>query len=106
MKISLNNTTKTYSNSVNNSKRDSGVSSPQVNTRNFDAVTIQSDPVQIAEKKFLSSVTSALSAEVRQPTSSEKIENLKDQVTNDTYQIDTEEIASSILLSGKENSHA
>lgn len=100
MKISLNNTSNPYTNPSNVAKRDSSTANVQNNSRNFDAVTIQSDPTQVAERKFAGSLSASLSSEVRQPTAPEKIDSLKNQVEQGTYPIDAGEIASKILLLG------
>jgi anti-sigma28 factor (negative regulator of flagellin synthesis) len=106
MKISLNNSTNHYTNLSNVPKPQMNTSGIQNNSNNFDAITIQSNPTKIAENKFATTISTRLSSEIRQPATSKKIDMLKSQVENGTYQINPKEIASKMLLLGKEHLYA
>lgn len=64
----------------------------------FDAISIQSDPRQIAEKTFAASISKQIAAEVRTPVSEDRLDALKNQISSNNYQIDASAIASRILL--------
>ncbi|MEF9941572.1 MAG: flagellar biosynthesis anti-sigma factor FlgM [Lachnospiraceae bacterium] len=102
MKVTLNNATNFYANTANQAKRNP-VGSTKSGASSFDSIMIQSDSVQIAEKQFSSSLSATLSTEIKQPTSSNKIDVLSEQVANGTYQVDANKIANKMYLMGRED---
>ena len=99
MKISTNN------NVMNNftdlrihTKENSTPSVVSNDEHNFDAIIIKSDPRQIEEHTFAKSLTRQLSSEIKNMASADKIHNLQNQVTSNTYQVDAHAIAARMLL--------
>lgn len=68
------------------------------NAKMFDAISIQSDPRQIAEKTFAASVAKTIASEVRVPASEDKVAQLKNQVASHAYQVDASAVAARMLL--------
>ena len=99
MKISNQKGTNSMIPSTNLQKQDITRPVNNTNGRNFDAITIKTDPNILENQKFIEKVTKSLSVEVKQPTSEEKIQALKESVQSGNYKIDIEAIASKILLS-------
>lgn len=107
MKVTFNGSSNPYERlSSNIQKTSSDTPSTQESSRNFDELTIKSDPEKIAEKKFSDSVSSVLSSEIRKPTDESKIEALKNQVADGSYQVDPDQIAGKILLTGEDSENA
>lgn len=99
MKISLNNISNYRPELPPVNKATAKAANTEKDNRNYDAIIIQSDSRQIAEKTFSSSLARAVSGEIRNAQASEeKIQNIKNQINNGTYQIPYEQIASRILL--------
>lgn len=73
-------------------------SSRSQNTRNFDGITIHANITASPEKTFQDHLSQKLSMEVRQPVSSQKLEDIKNQIQSGTYEIDVNAIADKILL--------
>ncbi len=99
MKISTNN------NVINNftdmrihTKENSTPSVVSNDEHNFDAIIIKSDPRQIEEHTFAKSLTRQLSSEIKNMASADKIHNLQNQVTSNTYHVDANAIAARMLL--------
>ncbi len=65
---------------------------------NFDAVIIKSDPRQIEERTFAKDVSQRLSSEIKGTASADKIHNLQEQITSNTYHVDAHAIAARMLL--------
>ena len=100
MKISLNNITTYHTEFPPVAKATAkNTNTEKAGRSNYDAIIIQSDSRQIAEKTFSSSLAQAVSGEVRSTTTSEeKIQNLKDQIQNGTYTVDFNRVASRMLF--------
>ncbi len=99
MKISLNNISNYHTELPPVAKAAAKTTNTEKANRNYDAIIIQSDSRQIAEKTFSSSLAQAVSGEVRSTTTSEeKIQNLKDQIQNGTYTVDFNRVASRMLF--------
>lgn len=98
MKISNNNLLTTYKELNPRSNSWSDFASAKSGEKKFDAVSIRSTPRQIAEKTFVASVSRELSAQVAVTASEDKLQQLKEQISSHTYQIDTSAIASKMLL--------
>ena len=93
MKISLNNIT-TY-----HTEFPPVANTEEAGRSNYDAIIIQSDSRQIAEKTFSSSLAQAVSGEVQNTqTPEQKIQDIKEQVHNGTYQVQFDKIASRMLF--------
>ncbi|MCI8835518.1 MAG: flagellar biosynthesis anti-sigma factor FlgM [Ruminococcus sp.] len=98
MKITTNNLIKNYPDLRIHTKENYAPSATQTDGHSFDALIIQSDRRQIEEHTFAESVSRQLSSEAANTASPEKIQNLKNQIAEHTYQIDAQAIASRILL--------
>lgn len=99
MKISLNNISNYRPELPPVSKATAKAMNTEKDNRNYDAIIIQSDSRQIAEKTFSSSLARAVSGEVRSTQASEeKVQNIKNQIANGTYRIQFEQIASRMLF--------
>ncbi len=100
MKITIDNNVRRYDNmsykaTIRN--KDTGIAAAE---RDRDHVIIDSSASRIKEKQIMAEAAGSVICEVRTPTSQEKIENLKRQVAEGTYQPDAERIAACILLEG------
>jgi len=67
--------------------------------RNFDELVIHSRPAQVTDESFAKDVSTEVSAEVKAASSDEKLESLKTQIEEGTYQIDVDAIVKKMLLS-------
>lgn len=72
-------------------------------TRNFDEITIHSAVVNpsdsaSAETVFADALSKRLLLELRKPTSTQKIEELQQQIEQGTYEVDINRIADRIML--------
>lgn len=107
MKISLNNISNYHTELPPVAKAAAKTTNTEKANRNYDAIIIQSDSRQIAEKTFSSSLAQAVSGEVRNAeTSEEKVQNIKNQIKNGTYAIQFDQIASRMLLHWGDDIHA
>lgn len=108
MKISLNNISKYHTELPPVAKATAkNMNTEKAGRSNYDAIIIQSDSRQIAEKTFSSSLAQAVSGEVHNTqTSEEKIQDIKDQIKNGTYRIQFDQIASRMLLRWGDDIHA
>lgn len=100
MKISLNNITAYHTEFPPVAKTTAkNTNTEKAGRSNYDAIIIQSDSRQIAEKTFSSSLTQAVSGEVQNTQNPEqKIQDIKEQIQNGTYQIQFDKIASRMLF--------
>lgn len=99
MKVSnTNNLTADYS-SYNIHTRGFSDAGPEKNrVKMFDAISIESNPREVAEKTFAASVAKAVAMEVRVPVSDEKLEQLKSQIASRSYAADPSAIAARMML--------
>ena len=67
-------------------------------TKNFDEIIIQSRSASVSEDKFFNDVTTNMSKELRTPPSTDKLDELKQQIAEGTYQIGINEIVKKIFL--------
>lgn len=102
MKISTNNNINKYTNLHLHTKEHSSDPAVSNMTHNFDALTIQSNPRQIEERTFAGAVAKKISSEISRPVSDEKLQTLKSQIADGTYQTDSRAIAFRMLLIGEE----
>ena len=98
MKISTNNIMNNYTDVRLHPKENSAHSSISNDGHSFDAIIIQTDPRQIEEHTLAESISRQLSSEIENIASAEKIDDLKNQISAHTYQVDAQAIASRILL--------
>lgn len=98
MKISNNNILKTYTDLHSHTKGKTGTYKTLDSEHNFDAITIQSNPRDIAEHTFSSALAKKLSSDVAPPVSQEYLQDLRKQVSTRSYQPDPIAIAPKILL--------
>lgn len=98
MKITTNNVIKSYPDLRIHTKENPAPSAASSDGHSFDALIIQSNPRQIEEHTFAESVSRQLSSGMNETVSAEKVQDLKNQVAEGTYQVDAYAIASRILL--------
>lgn len=101
MKITTtNNIMKNYTDLRLHTTKDNSAPSvtPSGDGHSFDALIIQSNPRQIEEHTFAKSVSRQISSDMNYTASAEKIQNLKDQISRHTYQVDAYAIASRMLI--------
>ncbi len=99
MKITTNNIIKNYSDLRVHTRENTSSHGVSGDKHNFDAITIRSNPRQIEETTFADAISRELSSEISSKSiSEERLNSLKAQVQNHTYQIDAHAIASKILL--------
>ncbi len=98
MKITTNNVINNFTDRRIHTKENSAPSVISNDGHNFDAVIIKSDPRQIEEHTFAKAVAQRLSSEVKNTASSDKIQNLQNQVAANEYHVDAHAIAARMLL--------
>lgn len=99
MKISnANNLTTDYTSLSIRTKGLSSSSLPKNEEKFFDAVSIQSEPREIAEKTFAAAISNKLLSEVRVPVSENRLAELKEKISSHNYSVDASAIASRMLL--------
>lgn len=99
MKVSnTNNLTAGYNSYNIHTRGTSGSHYEKSSVKMFDAISIESDPREVAEKTFAASVGKQISMEVRVPVSEERIEQLKEQIASHSYVVDPSAIAARMLL--------
>ena len=97
MKISnANNLTPGYAGLSIRTKGLSSSSLPKNDEKSFDAISIQSEPRQIAERTFAAAISKELASDVRIPDAI--LNELKEQISSHTYKIDASAIASRMIL--------
>ncbi|MEG0108611.1 MAG: flagellar biosynthesis anti-sigma factor FlgM [Lachnospiraceae bacterium] len=107
MKISLNNINHYQKNQINPRRHSLESSIVPKDSKNFDAIIIQSDSRKIEERKFTESLTRQVSAEVHNASASaDRIDQLKAQVADGSYPMDADLIASKMLLLKGDYVHA
>jgi flagellar biosynthesis anti-sigma factor FlgM len=65
--------------------------------RSFDELVISSRPASVTDESFAKDVSTEVSAEVKASSSDEKLQSLKAQIEEGTYQIDFDAIARKML---------
>lgn len=65
--------------------------------RSFDELVISSRPAPVSDESFAADVSKQVSAEAKATSSDEKLESLKAQIEEGTYQIDLGAIARKML---------
>lgn len=104
MKISNTNNLAASYRDISLHTKDSPGSYTQVSDgKSFDAVSIQSTPRQITEKKFASSLAGEIVSQVSRPVSPERLEQLKDQIASGSYRVNASAVASGMLLIQEES---
>lgn len=98
MKIFTNNIFKNYTDLPLHTKEHTPENVALNVNHKFDVITIQSDRRQIEERTFAEKLSKELMSDVKQTASDEKVADLQNQIALGTYQVDTNAIASKILL--------
>lgn len=100
MKITNNNIIKNYTDlRIHTQKENSAPSvTPSSSGHSFDALIIQSNPRQIEEHTFAKNVARQISSDMNYTASAEKIQDLKNQISEHMYHIDAHAIASRMLM--------
>lgn len=98
MKISTNNIFKNYTGLPIHTKEHFTEKASSNKDHKFDVITIQSNRRQIEERAFAESVSKELISNLDNTASEEKLQNLQNQIALGTYRIDSQAIASKILL--------
>ena len=65
---------------------------------NYDEISIHSASVEELDSDFASQLKTALMKEIKQPSSQETLDNLKQRIENGLYQVDSNKVAERILL--------
>lgn len=97
MSISINNMLAAYQSKAAVSKSESRTSGMTSVVPNYDAVTINTSP-QKEESRFAGQLAKAISEQVRKPASPQRLEQLSQQIADDTYPVSPQEIAARILM--------
>lgn len=99
MKITSNKFPGLYSLTQNDIAKNSSIqSSKKKIVKSFDELIINSSAAAISEDKFSKDVSNRILKEINTPASSNKIESLKAEIENGTYQIMPEEIVRKMML--------
>lgn len=69
-------------------------------SKNFDEISISRSSVN-PEEAFAKDLASKLSTEVRTPTSTRTLEELRSQIENNTYQPDLDEVVKRLMMSSE-----
>lgn len=99
MKIQLNQ----FFNLQSNTKKQTQTASSKNSTselhqkRSFDELVISSRPTPVTDETFVADVSKQVSAEAKATSSDEKLESLKAQIEEGTYQIDLGAVARKML---------
>ncbi|SET93379.1 flagellar biosynthesis anti-sigma factor FlgM [Lacrimispora sphenoides] len=96
MRISQNYYGTLYNTSMIRQSQD--ITTSESGKNNYDEITIRSAPKEEMDSKFISSLKNALMKEVKQTTSEEKLNLLRQKIEDGTYQVDANKIAERILL--------
>lgn len=97
MSIIINGITSSYQSKLALSKSESRTASAIGGAPNYDALTINTSP-QKEESRFASRLAQKISEQVKVTASTDRIEQLRQQVADDTYSISPQEIVSRILM--------
>lgn len=81
-----------------NSSKNENVTKSVCQKRNFDELIIHSRPASVTEESFAADLSTKVSSEVKTASSDEKLDSLKAQIENGTYQIDLDAIVKKMLL--------
>ena len=99
MRISSNYFNTLYNTSMIRQNQDqSGINASESSKNNYDEITITSASLEAMDSKFAAALKNLLAKEVKQPSSEEKLDSLKQRINDGTYQVDANKIAERILL--------
>lgn len=79
-------------------RQNQDITTSESGKNNYDEITIRSAPQEEMDSKFISSLKNALMKEVKQTTSEEKLNRLRQKIEDGTYQVDANKIAERILI--------
>jgi negative regulator of flagellin synthesis FlgM len=106
MRISKNYFNTLYNTSMVRQNQDqSGTNASESVKNNYDAITIRSASLEALDSKFAATLKDTLMKEIKQPAPEEKLDLLKQRISNGTYQVDANKIAERILLYKGANFH-
>lgn len=98
MRISSNYYSTLYNTSMMNKSQDqSGISNLGSSRNDYDEITIHSSYQEDEDSNFISNLKAAVVKEVKQPTSENKLDTLKQKIQEGSYQVDANKIAERIL---------
>lgn len=97
MKITSNSISNRYKNTGKVIKSNFAQMAQTKISKNFDKITISSN-TSISEDKFAHELASRISKEVKTATPSYKMEDIKSQIEEGTYQIGLDEVVKKIML--------
>ncbi|EXG83348.1 negative regulator of flagellin synthesis (anti-sigma28 factor) [Clostridium sp. ASBs410] len=99
MRISPNFFNTLYNTSMARQNQDqSGINASESTKNNYDEITIRSASLEAMDSKFAATLKDTLMKELKQPSSQEKLDSLKQRIGDGTYQVDANKIAERILL--------
>lgn len=99
MRILTNYISTLYNTSMIRQNQDlSGTTTSSNDKNNYDEITIRSVSQDKTETRFISAVKNRLMKEIMSPTPEEKLDLLKNQMENGTYQVNPGKISDKILL--------
>lgn len=96
--IDSNNLSNHYINKLAQTAQESRAVQNEKGDRNFDEIFITANSRQIEEKKITENLAQKTMHEIQMTTPPEKIEALKKAVSEGTYEVDADAVASRILL--------
>lgn len=106
MRISSNYFNTLYNTSMIRQNQDpSGINASESSKNNYDEITIRSASSEALDSKFAAALKNMLMKEVKQPLSEEKLDSLKQKISDGTYQVDANKIAERILAYKGEDFH-
>jgi negative regulator of flagellin synthesis FlgM len=74
------------------------VNASESSKNKYDEITIRSASPEEIDSKFASTLKNLMVKEIKQPTSEEKLDLLKQRIEDGTYQVNANKIAEKILL--------
>ncbi|GLC80485.1 flagellar biosynthesis anti-sigma factor FlgM [Lacrimispora brassicae] len=99
MRISSNFFNTLYNTSMIRQNQDqTGTNASESVKNKYDEITIRSTSLEAMDSKFAAEIKNLLMKEVKQPSSGEKLDSLKQRIDDGTYQVDANKIAEKILL--------
>lgn len=103
MKVSIDKISNYYNTLPNARKMGDKGSSSSITERNFDEIVIHTSARKVEESQFTDQLSRKLMAGLREPASQDKLTALRQQAEQGTYRIDSDAIASRILLQAEDN---
>jgi len=99
MRISSNYYSTLYNTSMIQQNQDqTGNTISESSKNNYDAITIRSASPETQDSNFVSALKQALTKEIQQSNSTEKLDTISQKIESGTYQVDANKLAERILL--------